>query len=134
MVDPALTKLAYWIINSLVPNIKTFFSDFFRSTIFDTMTTEEIQVFFLKIAVEAIIILILYKIGIHFAKKTERKARNKKIGNKKHFKGKTWSPTGWYWDDDKRAWIPPNYLSKESQEKWKWDPEKEIWIDQSPQK
>ena len=26
-------------------------------------------------------------------------------------KGEKWSPTGWYWDDKKEKWIPPDYLN-----------------------
>lgn len=26
-------------------------------------------------------------------------------------KGEKWSPTGWYWDDKKGKWIPPDYMN-----------------------
>lgn len=46
-----------------------------------------------------------------------------------------WSPTGWIFDADEQKWIPPDYLSEESQNRWKWDEEKRIWIDlQKPPK
>lgn len=48
---------------------------------------------------------------------------------KKKFRGREWYPTGWYWDEDKRSWIPPDYIKEESQNRWRWDEEKRIWID-----
>lgn len=134
MIDPALTKLSQWIVYEFVPKIKTFFSEYFKSSIFNTMNTEELQVYFIKITLEAILIIIIYKIGFHFARKARKKARNKPTKSQKQFQPKKWSPTGWYWDDDKQTWIAPDYISKESQERWKWDPEKKIWIDLDPPK
>ena len=29
-------------------------------------------------------------------------------------KGEKWSPTGWYWDDRKEKWIPPDYLNSKA--------------------
>ena len=39
------------------------------------------------------------------------------------------SPTGWFWDEEKGLWIPPNQLSEESKRRWSWDGEKRIWKD-----
>lgn len=40
-----------------------------------------------------------------------------------------WYPTGWYWDEKKQSWIPPDYHSKESDKRWEWNEDKQIWID-----
>lgn len=45
-----------------------------------------------------------------------------------------WSPTGWVYDRDTKKWDPPDYLSKESEEKWRWNEEKRIWIDTEKEK
>lgn len=45
-----------------------------------------------------------------------------------------WSPTGWVYDRDTKKWDPPDYLSKESDEKWRWNEEKGIWIDTQKEK
>ena len=43
--------------------------------------------------------------------------------------GKTWYPTGWTYNEAKKLWEPPDFLSAEAKDRWAWDPEKEIWID-----
>lgn len=40
-----------------------------------------------------------------------------------------WSPTGWFYDNEKKEWIPPDYSAEESRLKWRWDDDKKIWID-----
>lgn len=43
--------------------------------------------------------------------------------------GKTWYPTGWTYNEAKKLWEPPDFLSAEAKDRWVWDPEKEVWID-----
>lgn len=43
--------------------------------------------------------------------------------------GKTWYPTGWTYNEAKKLWEPPDFLSAEAKGRWVWDPEKEVWID-----
>ena len=43
--------------------------------------------------------------------------------------GKTWYPTGWTYNEAKKLWEPPDFLSAEAKDRWAWDPEKEVWID-----
>ena len=132
MIDPAVTKISQWIVLDLIPTIKAFFTEYFSTNIFTTMTTEELQIYFMKIALYAVLFIVLYKIGLAWARLIKRKKRRSKrpISRSK----KIWSPTGWYWDEKKQKWTPPDYLSKESENRWKWDPEKQIWIDLNPPK
>lgn len=63
------------------------------------------------------------------SKKKRINLTRKHNGNEKRKNEPKWYPTGWYWDEKKQSWIPPDYLSKESNERWKWNEEKQIWID-----
>ena len=47
---------------------------------------------------------------------------------------KKWSPTGWYYDDEKREWVAPDYIVEEANTRWEWNDEKRIWIDNSKRK
>ena len=128
-LDHVSTKIANWIVRDAVPAVKAFFQEYFSNTIFHSMTPEELQIFFLKIAIQAVILIII--LGIRPGrKKKSRKQPNRNIRTNRNQPTQKWSPTGWYWDDKKQSWIPPDYLSEESKKRWKWDPEKKIWIDQ----
>ena len=135
-IDPALTRIANWIIRDIIPPIKAFFREFFSNTIFETMTTEELQIYFLKIALQSLVLLCLYRIGVRSARRSreKKKYRQKKTKPIKYNSNyeiaqKKWSSTGWYWDEKKQSWIPPDYLSEESKKRWKWDDKKKIWVD-----
>ena len=47
---------------------------------------------------------------------------------------KKWSPTGWYYDESKGAWIAPDYIRAEANTRWEWDDKKRIWVDKSKKK
>lgn len=137
MLGSISEKIAEWIIQDKVPAIKETLRQIFSNTIFHTMSSEELQILFLKYAIEAVFIIGLWTIGVTFANLIRKKEKSRK-GRQKKMKStqpkvsdqKKWSPTGWYWDDESQSWIPPDYLSQESRNRWKWDPEKKIWIDQ----
>ena len=50
------------------------------------------------------------------------------------FKQKKWSPTGWYYDEEKGEWVAPDYIVEEANTRWEWNDEKRIWIDNSQKK
>lgn len=46
-----------------------------------------------------------------YVEQYEAQERQRKQVNSKPSNDKKWSPTGWYWDDKKEKWIPPDYLN-----------------------
>lgn len=129
MVSPGLTQVAEWIYHDVIPWIRSFFADLFANNIFTGMSTEEMQILCIRIALEALLLAGLIKIGQTIARKTGKKRKSSTAAPSKKFKPKQWSPTGWYWDDEKQIWVPPDYLSAESKRRWTWDADKRIWID-----
>ena len=126
MMDFRLTEIAEWIYYDLIPGLGRFFENIFSDSIFASMTIEEIQIGCIKIALEALALAVLVKIGTGIARKMHRK---KTVVAGKGFKPRKWSPTGWYWDEDKGVWVPPDFVSEESKRRWTWDEKKRIWID-----
>lgn len=110
MIDFRLTEIAEWIYNDFIPVIGGFFENLFSDSIFASMTTEEIQIGCIKVALEALALMI--KIGTSIARKKHSK---KTVVTGKGFQPKKWSPTGWYWDEDKGVWVPPDFVSEERQ-------------------
>ncbi len=141
MVDQSLGRVFYWIRHRMLPEAFDFLAEMFKENIFTKYTPEEIQFYCLKLAVEALILLVCYRIGCYWAdkkRKKERKNKQAKLSKtetvRKPFKPKKWSPTGWYWDEEKEVWVAPDYLSQESKDRWKWDEQKRIWIDLTKEK
>lgn len=126
MVDFGLTEIAEWIYYDLIPGIGGFIENVLGQSVFASMTTQEIQIACIKIALEALILAGLIKIGRKIGRRQRRK---KAVVTGKGFQPKKWSPTGWYWDEDKGVWVPPDFVSEESKRRWTWDEKKRIWID-----
>ncbi len=131
--DQIFERLANWIINTAIPAVKAFSADYFSNTIFHTMTTEELQIYFLKIALEAICIAILIKIGSSSSRKRKKMKKSKPI-KRAATPSQKWSPTGWYWNEKEGLWEPPDYIVKESHERWRYDKVRGIWIDLNEEK
>ena len=127
-------KVATWIIMDAVPAVKDFFREYFGNTIFHTMSTEELQIFFLKIAIQAIVLAII--LGIQpISKRKKKRNTNANIRKKSKSEPKQkWSPTGWYWNEKEGLWEPPDYIIKESHERWRYDQTRGIWIDLNEEK
>lgn len=135
MIDQAFQTIAEQIHGVLMPGINQAIFNAMHNNVFQHMTTDQIQIACIKIALEAMAFAVLYWIGRTIGKRlTSRKRRSKPRRELKTVPERRWTPTGWYWDDKKQSWIPPDYLSEESRQRWKWDPEKRIWIDQDPPK
>ena len=73
-LDKVSAKIANWIVLEAIPAVKAFFNEYFSNTIFHTMTTEELQIYFLKIAIQAIILIMI--LGIR-PKKSKKSSNNK---------------------------------------------------------
>lgn len=126
-------KAATWIIMEAVPAVKAFFHEYFSNTIFHTMTTEELQIYFLKIAIQAIILILI--LGIRPKnKKSNKKATKRNTKTARYEPKQKWSPTGWYWNEKEGLWEPPDYIIKESHERWRYDKVRGIWIDLNEEK
>ena len=111
MIDSVLTKIALWIQNKIIPSFHVLFNDIKNLQISTSMTPEEIQLAAIKIALEALLIICLLKIG---SRTRHKKHKQKDIPQKStsSFQPKIWSPTGWYWDDKKGKWVAPDYTTK----------------------
>ena len=133
MIDAALTRIARWIQSSVIPEFKYFFEIVTNIKLFDNMSPEELQLACIKLALEALLLIVLLKIGRAIAKrvnkKQRRKAKSRPQTASKKFQPKTWSPTDWYWDEEKGEWVAPDYINTEARTRWKWDEAKQIWID-----
>ena len=112
MIDSVLTKIALWIQNKIIPSFHLLFKNISNLQISTDMTPEEIQLAAIKIALEALLIICLLKIG---GRIRQKKDKPKDIPQKStnSFQPKIWSPTGWYWDDKKGKWVAPDYTNKE---------------------
>lgn len=44
-------------------------------------------------------------------------------------KEKQWTTEGWYYDEAKGEWIPPDYLKSQAKMDWVWDEDKQIWVE-----
>ena len=133
-LDHVSSKIANWIVLEAVPAIKAFFNEYFSNTIFHTMTTEELQIYFLKIAVQAIILILILGIRPKKSKKCSKKRVNPKSKTTKSEPKQKWTPTGWYWNEKEGLWEPPDYIVKESHERWRYDKANGIWIDLNEEK
>lgn len=91
------------------------------------MTQQELYYLLLNVLACIAIIRIIFREINRYREKRKNKPRKVKQSTN-NFQPKKWYPTGWYWDEDKQSWIPPDYLKEESHKKWRWDEEKRIWI------
>lgn len=129
-LDQVSAKIANWIVLVAAPAVKAFFNEYFSNTIFHNMTTEELQIYFLKIAIQAIILALILGIRPKFKSKKKNKTVVNRNSKKARYEPKQkWSPTGWYWNEKEGLWEPPDYIVKESNERWRYDKVRGIWID-----
>lgn len=63
MMDFELAQIAEWIYYDLAPRIGSFFKNIFADGIFASMTTEEIQIGCIKVALEALALAVPIKTG-----------------------------------------------------------------------
>lgn len=133
-LDKVSAKIANWIVLEAIPAVKAFFNEYFSNTIFHTMTTEELQIYFLKIAIQAIILILILGIRPKKSKKSSKKIVNRKPKTAKSGPKQKWTPTGWYWNEKEGLWEPPDYIVKESHERWRYDKVRGIWIDLNEEK
>ena len=40
-----------------------------------------------------------------------------------------WSPSGWYYDEKKGKWIPPDYMDSSRNTRWEWNERAKMWVD-----
>lgn len=99
---------------------------------------------FYKIAIMALLLVIL----VLLLKKDNRNTRSTEISKKpnipnsigrlggyKNFKGDTWFPTGWMWDEKNKAWKAPDYQTPPNKRPdgnvapsgWHWNEIECIW-------
>lgn len=131
MIDQAFRRAAEQIHGYMLPELKQLISDMLHNNIIQQLGPEEFQIRCIKFALEALALAALIWIGSLIRNGSKKNNTQKQKPKKKTRKQpqQTWTPTGWYWDEKKREWIPPDFLNQESQERWKWDKKKKIWID-----
>ena len=112
MIDSVLTKIALWIQSNVIPSFHDLFNNLKNLQISNSMTPEEIQLAAIKIALEALLIICLLKIGNRIRHKKQKK-KDSPQKSTSTFQPKIWSPTGWYWDEKKGEWVAPDYTTKE---------------------
>lgn len=42
---------------------------------------------------------------------------------------KKWDPNGWYYDEEKRKWVSPDYIDSSKNTKWEWNERARMWVD-----
>lgn len=137
MIDATVSRWAKWIQDAVIPQFSYLIETLRNFRPFENTSPEELQFQCIRLAIYAVLLIILVsigrKIGSWFMRTTAKKRKQKRIKKqiKKQIQQKKWSPTGWYWDEEKGEWVPPDYLNTEAKERWKWDDKKRIWIDLS---
>ena len=137
MIDQFFQRLAEKIHGVMLPQLKQLISELMTNNIFEKMSTEELQIGCIKIALEALALIIVITISRKLCAKPRKSARKttaKQSQTGKNFKPKEWSPTGWVWNEVEGIWEAPDYIIKESNERWQYDRSKGIWIDLSKEK
>ena len=131
MIDQAFRRVAEQIHGYMLPELKQVFSDMLHNNIIHQLGPEEFQIRCIKYALEALALAALIWIGTRIRNGKKKKCAQKPKPKKKprNLPNRTWTPTGWYWDEKKQTWIPPDFQNQDSQERWKWDPKKKIWVD-----
>lgn len=107
MIDQFFQSIAEQIHGVLLPGINRAISNaIFNSTI-QEMSTDEIQIACIKLALKALALVFIIWIGRILRSSLSAKKREKKIKTKIH--EKLWTPDGWYWDDKKGKWVGPDF-------------------------
>lgn len=42
---------------------------------------------------------------------------------------KKWDPNGWYYDEDKKKWVSPDYIDSSKNTSWEWNERARMWVD-----
>lgn len=114
MIDRAFQTVAEQIHGVLMPGINQAIFDAIHSPVFQKMTTDEIQIACIKLALEAVALIALIWIGrkIRCIRKKNPKKIEIKRGKKTDIPEPLWTTDGWYWDDKKGKWIGPDFPSQ----------------------
>lgn len=40
-----------------------------------------------------------------------------------------WSPSGWYFDEQKQKWVAPDYVDSSRNTRWEWNERAKMWVD-----
>lgn len=110
MIDQAFQTVAEQIHGVLLPGVKQAISNaVFHSNIQD-MSTDEIQIACIKLALEALTLVLIIWIGRIIRSSLSAKKREKKFKRSKtEIPEKLWTTDGWYWDDKKGKWVGPDF-------------------------
>lgn len=114
MIDQAFQTVAEQIHGVLLPGINQAISDVLHNNVLQHMSTDQLQIACIKIALQALTLIALIWIGrnIHKMLSTNRKNRRQKKNKKPEVPQKRWTSDGWYWDDKKGKWIGPDFQNK----------------------
>lgn len=42
---------------------------------------------------------------------------------------KKWDPNGWYYDEEKKKWVSPDYIDSSKNTRWEWNERARMWVD-----